>query len=453
MNNRYFKIFMCVLMVCCLLFSFTFSAYAAVPITIGELPGIAGALGALVAGIMGVNYSYSDISAQALDNFADYQSTLNYALWLQGTKDGKALLNIGYDALQALGLISADKIDALSIADYSSGSAYSAQVTEFNGYEFFQDGNYIRTNNLGPSVTIPKSSQWEIGSTYVVSANNTSDGTVHITKSTSNRLDFEFYYKGVLCGTLTSSPYNIVLHRVVRYYLFGDKVYLCLADPASNYDSHRGGSIGSAEIKNEQINYNSQVVDTSILNNLPITAGLQVSIPATGLETTAQLAQMMVEGILENDPNITAQVVQDAGKPIVYDQTISETPYNVLDRALDNIRSSIGSIASSVTGTISSSLTGIQEAVNSIAGSIETADASFAQSFIDGFLDVFRIAFDGVSSHLGIWHYVVSWIGSISSCFSWCLSAVSSAGSIFLAPIYAMFAGTVVIAVYRRFGK
>lgn len=51
---------------------------------------------------------------------------------------------------------------------------------------------------------------------------------------------------------------------------------------------------------------------------------------------------------------------------------------------------------------------------------------------------------------LGIWHYVVEWVGSINSTFSFIVGVLS--GTAIMTPIYAAIAGHIVIKVYRRFG-
>ena len=112
-----------------------------------------------------------------------------------------------------------------------------------------------------------------------------------------------------------------------------------------------------------------------------------------------------------------------------------------------------GDIYSTLSGTIADTLSTISSGIQSIVQSIENADFGFVDAFWKNFLAPFNSLFNTIKSHLSIWHYVVEWLASISSVFTFYLGVFSGAGSTFLLPIYACFAGTVVIAVYRRFGK
>lgn len=112
-----------------------------------------------------------------------------------------------------------------------------------------------------------------------------------------------------------------------------------------------------------------------------------------------------------------------------------------------------GDIYSTLSGTIADTLSTISSGVQSLVQSIENADFQFVDAFWKNFLTPFNNLFNTIKSHLSIWHYVVEWLASISSVFTFYLGVFSGAGSGFLLPIYACFAGTVVIAVYKRFGK
>lgn len=118
-----------------------------------------------------------------------------------------------------------------------------------------------------------------------------------------------------------------------------------------------------------------------------------------------------------------------------------------------DIYSTLSGISSTVSGTIANTLSAISTAVQSLVQTIENADFNFVDAFWKNFLTPFIDLFNTIKSHLSIWHYVVEWLASISSVFTFFLGVFSGAGYGFLLPIYACFAGTVVIAVYRRFGK
>lgn len=118
-----------------------------------------------------------------------------------------------------------------------------------------------------------------------------------------------------------------------------------------------------------------------------------------------------------------------------------------------DIYSTLSSISSTISGTISNTLSAIETAVETLVDTIENADFQFIEGFWKNFITPFNTLFNTIKSHLSIWHYVVEWLSSISGVFTFYLGVMNGAGSGFLLPIYACFAGTVVLAVYKRFGK
>lgn len=104
-------------------------------------------------------------------------------------------------------------------------------------------------------------------------------------------------------------------------------------------------------------------------------------------------------------------------------------------------------------GDIADILEGILDYVADIVQEIVNADANWVNGFITNFLSQFQDWFDALKQHVSIWHYVVEWLASIGTVFTFFFGVLSSTGYNFVLPIYACFAGTVVIAIYRRFGK
>lgn len=107
------------------------------------------------------------------------------------------------------------------------------------------------------------------------------------------------------------------------------------------------------------------------------------------------------------------------------------------------------SIGQSIQSTLSSILSGVTDLVQEIVLSTETFIAGLLNSIMGGFGGMFSTMREAFS----IWHYVVEWVGSISTVFSWFWSVAGSTSYYIQLPIYASLAGAVVLAFYKRFGK
>lgn len=72
---------------------------------------------------------------------------------------------------------------------------------------------------------------------------------------------------------------------------------------------------------------------------------------------------------------------------------------------------------------------------------------------LDGIGNFFGGAFGELKRHLGIWHYVVEWIASISGVFAWIFAICNSTSYYIVLPIYALVAAAICLALYKRFGR
>lgn len=123
---------------------------------------------------------------------------------------------------------------------------------------------------------------------------------------------------------------------------------------------------------------------------------------------------------------------------------------------LAGFRESFGDFADTIgtaIGDIADTISDIADGVADIVDDIISGDFNFIDGFWKNFQAPFLPFFNTIKSHLGIWHYVVEWLSSIGSAFTFFFGVLSYTGYNFILPIYAAFAGTVVLAVYRRFGK
>lgn len=231
-----------------------------------------------------------------------------------------------------------------------------------------------------------------------------------------------------------------------------------------------------------------------------------IVLPATALEDidytdgeaifTDEILQLILDIItqyaVDGEVVSSTYVDEPVDPPVPAEGSIAETQYTVLDETLQEFKEFFGDIYdglidfqesfgdwvddvaagwTEVFGDIYDTLVGWQEAFGDFADSISETVSDIADAladivdsikegdfeFIDGFWKNFQAPFlpffDTIKQHLGIWHYVVEWLGSISSAFTFFFGVMSDTGYNFVLPIYAAFAGTVVLAVYRRFGK
>lgn len=160
------------------------------------------------------------------------------------------------------------------------------------------------------------------------------------------------------------------------------------------------------------------------------------------------------------DPNVTVDFApvptDDTPIPPVSDDTISNTLYTDLQQDLQRIINTINNLGDTLVNAFST--------IPAILGSIGDQITSLPQKLEEHFLDTYNKGinvlknlllpfFARLKSFLGIWHYVVEWLQSISAPFALFLRIFSGMSSIAMLPIYACIAGTIVIAVYKRFGR
>lgn len=123
---------------------------------------------------------------------------------------------------------------------------------------------------------------------------------------------------------------------------------------------------------------------------------------------------------------------------------------------LDAIGQRVQTIVDALTNVTTGIRTMVAELVDALEGIIDNAIEAIKEEVL-GDIAQLETAFSGVISRLaqsvGIWHYVVEWIGSITTCFTWFFGVASGTSYYMVLPIYACIAGGIVLAVYKRFGR
>lgn len=122
---------------------------------------------------------------------------------------------------------------------------------------------------------------------------------------------------------------------------------------------------------------------------------------------------------------------------------------NVIKQVIANINTDIRNILDNIKWQFEQT----REQIGDIADKIIHGNKDWFSDIVDSikvpFMPIFTIFKNGVN----IWHYVVDWISYIGSPFSFFFQTALSINSALILPIYASLAGTIVIAIYRRFGR
>lgn len=493
MNNNNFKKFIIFLFIVCFSFSFSFSASAVSPVPFPPISPVGSdpfVFGSLFSDLMGVHYSYNGVSPYGLqDFFTPNAREMNGLIWVGSIANGLVHLFGDNNLLQYFGGCAADKIDELAISSDSSGNAYSYSGSSFHGVPFSDAGSTVIFTPIISSHFVDKTS---VGSSYYFSYDEFS--IVLTVLSSQKKLEYYIGSELVYSHTLAfprSTTFNF------RFgYLSSDSSHRVFMGLTENSSLSWVNSVFTGEyvsVSDQSIDYVSDTVDTSILDDLPSGAGFEAVFPYNDEPDITSLIKSLADLILSDKrSDVEFQIVDDPPPVEPYDQTISDTSYTVLNETFQEFKEFFGDIYDSITdfkevfgdfvdsiasswtevfgdiydtlvswqesfgdavGDILDSLTDIKEAFADIVEDIKNGDFQFIDGFWKNFQTPFLPFFNTIKQHLGIWHYVVSWLSSIRSVFSFFFGVLSGLGSPFTLPIYAAFAGTVVIAVYRRFGK
>lgn len=210
-------------------------------------------------------------------------------------------------------------------------------------------------------------------------------------------------------------------------------------------------------------------VPTQTINNFYITYPQydqpSVEIPMVDVDSSLidDLILPLIPVINTGDANIE---FTEHETPTPTPGTIANEPWESLRRALQNIQESIQQgttiqqaikagqdIIAQLIAPINTTLTTIQNSISDLIDKIETGSIDFFRDTIRSIRVPFQRWFGLLAQNLGIWHYVVEWLQYISAPFSWFWNVFSNVNPILISPVYAMFAATLVIAIYRRFGR
>lgn len=173
-------------------------------------------------------------------------------------------------------------------------------------------------------------------------------------------------------------------------------------------------------------------------------------VPTTPIdETTLQdILQPIIDGGAGTD-----QIILDESHDI--QSTVQETG-NYLGQILEKIRELIHQGFISVLDALELIRGLLSELVITLENVLEaviTHPLDLFGAVLDGIGNFFGGSFGDLKRHLGIWHYVVEWIASISGVFAWIFAICNYTSYYIVLPIYALVAAAICLALYKRFGR
>lgn len=95
----------------------------------------------------------------------------------------------------------------------------------------------------------------------------------------------------------------------------------------------------------------------------------------------------------------------------------------------------------------------LQDLFDNILDAIEQGPVKLWRSALNVLKTVFAPILATLKTFVGLWHYVVEWVGVILNPFLWFFNLMSGTSYNMVLPIYAGLAGFIVIAIYKRFGR
>ncbi len=124
---------------------------------------------------------------------------------------------------------------------------------------------------------------------------------------------------------------------------------------------------------------------------------------------------------------------------------LTESLQTMLDSIFDAIQSAIQHIAEIPEA--------IRELADKILEDIELGPSKLFDKALDILKSLFMPLLLPIKAMMNLWHYVVEWIQSISSPFTWIFGVMSGTSYNMVLPIYAVLAGSICIAIYKALGR
>lgn len=166
-----------------------------------------------------------------------------------------------------------------------------------------------------------------------------------------------------------------------------------------------------------------------------------------GIDTVGQVIDGVGTDVIE--------AVDTAGQSVVEE-------LEVIGGAIDTAGQSVVDSVEESTGILEEAIEAVEakvdELVDSIAEVIEeimTHPLDLFSAWLDRLPEIPAIKdiFDGIKRHVGIWHYVVEWLGCIGTFLAFFIGLFGDVAYCMVVPIYACVAGAICLAFYKRFAR
>ena len=196
-----------------------------------------------------------------------------------------------------------------------------------------------------------------------------------------------------------------------------------------------------------------------------------VPVPPTPIPVDVPLGEIPVEDWMDLYGSDVLQGLEDVESVIdTYGQSAVEAIENQTDvidtfgqsaiEAIENQTDVIDSFGQSVVNSLDHPLTGVRAKLDTLVDTLTDVATNILEAVkqetlgdINKLETLFAPLITRLRNAFSIWHYVVEWLGSIGSVFSWVIGAASGTSYFIVLPIYACIAGGIVLGVYRRFGR
>lgn len=167
-------------------------------------------------------------------------------------------------------------------------------------------------------------------------------------------------------------------------------------------------------------------------------------------------------GIIEGQGEDIITAVDTAGQSVLDGLSDVEGAIDTAGQSIVDGLSDVEGAIESGTAEVVESVDAVAEAVDALEGTLEAVHESILSHPLDlfsAFLDrltnipVLRDFFDNIKRHVGIWHYVVEWLQCIGTFLSFFIGLFADVAYCMVVPIYACIAGSICLALYKRFGR
>lgn len=126
----------------------------------------------------------------------------------------------------------------------------------------------------------------------------------------------------------------------------------------------------------------------------------------------------------------------------------------ILERVRQGIESGVLTLSQAI-ALVRQAVSSLQDVLEGVLEAVITHPLDLMVPFLDNFTLHGGIGgiLDSFKENVGIWHYVVEWLGSIMGVFTFFFGLMNSTSYYIVLPFYAMIAGAICLAFYKRFGR